>query len=67
MMDNLAYLTGVVAPDPPRDELFWAPPCIGDGNSELPVFACDISHESTSCLVAFLRNYRIISSCSIKI
>lgn len=51
---HVSYLTGVVAPEPPLDELFGAFPCIGDGSSLLPEFACDISHESTSCRVAFL-------------
>lgn len=50
----VSYLTGVVAPEPPLDELFGAFPCIGDGSSLPPEFACDISHESTSCRVAFL-------------
>lgn len=56
-IEKTTHLTGVVAPDdePPLDELFGAFPCIGDGNSLLPEFACDISHESTSCLVAFLQ------------
>lgn len=48
------YRTGVVAPEPPLDELFGAFPCNGDGSSLLPEFACDINHESTNCLVAFL-------------
>lgn len=53
-VEKAIYLTGVVAPEPPRDEQFCELPCIGEGNSELPEFACEINHESTSCRVAFL-------------
>lgn len=52
---NNTYLTGVVAPEPPLDEHPCALPCIGDGNSLPPEFACAISHESTNCRVAFLQ------------
>lgn len=50
------FLTGVVAPEPPR-EAAPPPPCVGeDSSTELEVgVAWDTSHESTTCLVAFLK------------
>lgn len=60
MSSNYAnYLTGVVAPEPPLDDVFGGFPCIGDGNSLLPGFACEINHESTNCLVAFLKKKKL--------
>lgn len=56
-MPQINYLTGVVAPDPPRDEQGWfvLVPCVGDDISPLPPdVACETNHESTTCRVAFL-------------
>ena len=51
------YLTGVVAPEPPRDEQFCPFGCVGDVlDVSLPaVVACETNQASTTWRVAFLQ------------
>lgn len=52
----MTYLTGVVAPEPPRDEQFGAFPCVGEPPTSFPAdVACDTNHASTTCRVPFLK------------